>query len=225
MSRSMLKVSPVGLLPLKQQISLITMSPRQRRRLINFVCRRVIRDSKQRVKQQVDLQGRAFEPRKRKRARKMLSRLVRFLRVTSLSGQRGVISFFNKRTGKIAADHQYGATTTVTANSLKDGGTGHEKPATRKQAKELLSLGFKVRRPTGKGWQKPSQKHIIENYSRGQAGIIIRSMRDDAGEKTKSSWKTVLPARAFLGATKQEVTDYISTILEEKKQELRYGYR
>ena len=222
---SKVNVDVIGQLPLKQQMGLLRMSPRRRKRLLNKVVKKCIRDSKGRVRKQVDLQGRPFAERKKKARRKMLSRLVRQLKVTELTGQYGVAGFYSRKTGRIAADQQYGKVTVVNAKSQPDMSSGHDKPASRKQARALLALDFKVKRPSGRGMKTPSIKHITENYSQGQTGAIIQAMRVKSGIPVNSRWETVLPARAFLGATHQEVSQYITTIYSDMKQEMAHVRR
>jgi len=219
------KVDVIGQLPLKQQLGLLHMPPRRRKRLLNKVVKKCIRDSKGRVRKQVDLQGRPFAARKRKSRRKMLSKLVRQLKVTELNGQYGVAGFYSRKTGRIAADQQYGKVTVVTAKSQPAMSSDNNKPATRKQARALLDLDYKMKRPSGRGMKRPSIKHIVGTLSQGQAGAIIHAMRIKEGIPINSRWETVLPARAFLGATPREVSQHITTIYSDMKQEMAYVRR
>ena len=72
--------------------------------------------------------------------------------------------------------------------------------ATRRQARRLKELGF-----------KQSQKHIMANFTRGQAGAIIRK---EEGRAPKKSWTITVPARPFLGASvavRTRMTEIIRT--------------
>lgn len=226
MSAGAITLEVQGLLPLKQQMKLLRMPRTQRRRLIGQVARKVIRDSKQRVREQRDLQGRPYEERKRKRSRKMLSKLARELKTTRNDGLEATVGFFNPVVGRIAAKQQYGATERITAAKLKkyDKG-GHNAPATRRQAKALREVGFKVKGANGKRLKSPSLKWITENMKIGQAGAALRYLREQDNETIKTSWKTVLPARSFLGATAAEVREYTGDIFTQMTQEIAHGAR
>lgn len=89
------------------------------------------------------------------------------------------------------------------------------KMATRQQARALKELGYKIR--NGKRWKRPSGIWIQKNISRAQAGVIIREM---SGVAAKSTWKIVLPARAFLGASDAE----FNQILARQLQGIDFGW-
>ena len=107
MSAGAITLDVQGLLPLKQQLKILAMPKALRRRLIGQVARKVTRDSKKRVRDQRDLQGRPYEERKRKRSRKMLSKLARELKTTRNDGLEATVGFFNPVVGRIAAKQQY----------------------------------------------------------------------------------------------------------------------
>jgi len=223
-------VDVVGLLPMKRQVQLLAMSSKRRRRLMNKVAKKVISQSKKRVREQKDLNGQPFKDRAKKRSsnrRKMLSRLVKQLKVIKLDDHTGTVGFYNQKVGAIAADQQYGKTTTVSSKSFSTRSKeSYNKPATRKQAKALLDAGFKVKRASGKGKKKPSLKYITNTYTQGQAGSTLSKLREWSGEKAKTSWVTRIPARSFLGATRKEITQYIDQIYVEMNQEMkRHGTR
>lgn len=223
-----IRIDVVGLLPFRRQLQLLQMGPNRRRRLVARVTKKVIQDSKKRVRNQVDLQGNHYTDRYRTRShdrRKMLSRLVKELKVIQASSDSATAGFNSPVAGRIAADQQYGKSTTVTAASF--GGRSadsYNKPATRQQAKALVEAGFKIRM-NGRARKSPSIKYITEHYSQGQAGTALKRLRIWAGEATKTSWRTVLPARSFLGATAAEVQQYIEQIYDDMEQELARGIR
>jgi len=223
---SKIKVDVVGLLPMKKQMSLLLMPARKRQRLMARVAKKVIRQSKKRVRDQRDLNGVAFPTRKRKRARKMLSKLVKQLKVVQANGTGATVGFSNPVVGKIAADQQYGKKTVMTARGMATRSKeSYNLPATRKQAKALIDAGFKVKRAKGKGTKSPGIKHIVSNYSQGQAGATLKKLRIWAGDKPLTSWVTQLPARSFLGATATDVQQYVEQIFDDMQQELARGHR
>lgn len=217
-------IQVTGMLPLKRQIEVLTMPMPLRRRLISRVSRKVISDSKARVRQQVDLKGVPYPERakKRKGARKMLSRLAREIKVKRNDGSEAVIGFFKPSSARIAHDQQYGKTTQMSARALNKSteNASKDSPATRRQARALREAGFTIDKRKKAGGREPPLKWISQNLTIGQAGSVLRQLRDDAGETIKTSWTTRLPARSFLGATPAEVSQHIDTIYEQVKQEI-----
>lgn len=219
-----LHVQVTGLLPLKRQIEILKMPMPLRRRLVSRVSRKIISDSKSRIRKQTDLQGAPYAARakKRKGNRKMLSRLSREIKVTRNDGNEAVIGFFKPSSGRIAHKQQHGETQQVSARTLakSTSNAGKSNPATRRQARALREAGFTIDKRKKKGGRVPPLKWVTQNLTIGQAGAILRQLREDAGETIKTSWTTRLPARSFLGATPAEVSQHIDTIFEQMKQEI-----
>ena len=224
----LLTVDVKGILPLKRQMQILAMPKNLRRRLLNKVAKKVIKDSRKRTRDQVDLQGRPYAKHSKGRRRKMLTRLARQLSVTQLSGQKAEIGFSNPVVGKIASKQQHGDIEQMDASSFNKTETGdshYNKPATRKQAKALREVDYKIKKANGKGWKKPSLKWVTQNLTVGRAGLILKLMRIKAGETIKKSWVTQLPARSFLGATASEVTQHVETIFKQITNEVQHGIR
>jgi len=222
MSRAAFKADIRGLLPLKQQMAIVAMPRATRRRLIYRVTKRVIRDSKKRARDQVDLKGRPYASRakKRKGGRKMLTRMAKELAVIDNNSLQATIGFRSPVLARIASKQQHGYIERVTPRKLsKQDKKASDEPATRKQARALREAGFEIRKKKGKGYKKPSLKWITETFTIGQAGAILKAMRIKAGERIKTSWTTVLPARSFLGATALEIRQHIEMIYKQIKQE------
>lgn len=224
-----IKVDIVGLLPLQRQMELLTMGTNRRRRLLYRVAQKVIRDSRKRIRQQVGLNGLPFKERWKPRSdrRRMLSRLSQRMSIINNDSVQATIGFRGGASGKIAAKQQYGATERVTADQnrrqSKSLSKHYDQPATRKQAKALRDAGFKVK-AGGKAKIAPIS-WITDHLTVGQAGYALRRLREWSGEKAKTSWLTVLPARAFLGATDAEVSAHIDSIFEDMTKELQRGIR
>ncbi|MEQ1636703.1 MAG: phage virion morphogenesis protein [Methylococcales bacterium] len=233
----MITVDVVGLLPLKKQLQLLMMPYGMRRRLLYRVAQRVMRDSRKRIRTQTDLNGAPFKPghnpetdthsHKRGR-RKMLAGLSKMMRVIKNNSVNAVIGFPGIA-GLIAAKHQFGFEETVTSESLRTkarakGAEHYNNPATKKQAVTLRRLGFKVK-VGGRVQRPPSIKYITSTYTIAAAGWAIKKLKEWEGIRPKQSWLTRLPARSFLGATVQEVTDSINTISETILQGISRGTR
>ena len=225
MQADAIQVNVIGMLPLQRQLDLLKLPKATRRRLLYRTAKKVISDSKKRVRQQVDLSGRPFEERKRKKkgSRKMLAKLARELQVVNNSSVEALIGFKRRSSARIAAKQQHGHTETVTAAQLSRGGAGghYDKPATRKQAIALREAGFKVKKANGKGTKSPTLKWVQNNFTIGQAGFVLKQLRQWSGEKIKTSWQTTLPARAFLGATAAEISQHIDAIFKQMTQEIQ----
>lgn len=221
-------INLVGVLPLQRQLELLAMGATKRRRLLYRVAQRVMKDSRQRVRKQVDLHGMPFKQRWKKRSdrRKMLAGLIQRMAVVNNDSTQATIGF-RGAAGKIAARQQHGHTETVTAQQNRARVRGKEyydKPATRKQAKALREAGFKIKDGGPKKRLAPIS-WIVQNMTIGKAGFALKRLREWAGEASKTSWLTVLPARSFLGATDAEISAHINGIYQDMTQELQRGVR
>ncbi|MBL4761385.1 MAG: phage virion morphogenesis protein [Gammaproteobacteria bacterium] len=207
------KVSKSGDLRLKNQIALLKLPSAKRKRLLARVGRKVRVKSRKRLREQKDLNGRPWEKRSGKSKRKMLRGMSKRIAVYS-SPEKVDITFSNALTGKIAKAHQEGIDEVMTSAKMRrlKGQPDYDAPATRKQAKSLRDAGYKIRKKKGKGWKKPSLKHITETMTIGQAGLVLRVLRDEASKK---SWTIPLPKRSFLGASERDVTELVDEILED----------
>jgi len=229
-----------GRLEFRRQLGLLILAPRRRQRLAVRVANKVISNSKRRVREQRDLDGTPYKARykKRKDRRKMLSRLVKELKVIQADGDSATIGFYKPSSGRIAAIQQHGTTETInmrsrtrrTLNGNRISASNSAAfaaaafaPATNRQAMELKALGFKAKingrmKTAGLGW-------IKANMTVAKAGAIIRSMREKQGISRNISWITHLAARSFLGATTAEIQQYINEIYDDMEQELARGIR
>lgn len=194
----------VGAMSAKQQFLLLSMSANKRKRFLQWAAREVRKNSRKRLRQQKDLNGKSFTPRKSKSRKKMLKGLSKHLRAFA-NPSYGMVDFYNAGIGKVAKRHQEGIDQMVTAQQMKQrdkNSEKNEKDATRLQAKRLRVLGFKIRRLKGKGWKRPTIRWVIDNLKQGQAGLIIHVLQ---GNKRKQSWNISLPARSFLGVNQGEL--------------------
>lgn len=220
------QVNVTGLIPLKRQLQILAMPRPLRRRLMARVAKKAIADSKRRVRTQTDLNGQPYPERaKRKRgSKKMLLKLSRELKVIKANGSEAVAGFYKPSSARIAYRQQHGYTQTVSSRTLKKGrDQKQDSPATRDQARALREAGFTINKRKSKSGKKPSLKWVTQNLTIGQAGSILRQLRELAGDTIKSSWKTTLPARSFLGASKADVSQHIDAIFKQINQEIARG--
>lgn len=231
----------LGFEDLRRQMGMLHLGLNRRRRLVARVAKKVAQDSKKRVREQRDLDGNPYQGRHRKRThdrRKMLSRLVKELKVIEASGDSATVGFYNPRWSQVAYIQQHGSTEMInmrsrrrrTLNGNRISATNSAAfaaaafaPATNRQALELRTLGFKAKvngrmKTVGLSW-------IKSNMTVARAGTIIRSMREKQGVSRNITWLTRLPARSFLGATNAEIRQYINQIYDDMEQELARGIR
>lgn len=170
-------------------------------KLLPAIANHIVLASQRRIDTQTDLTGAAFKARsantdERIVYKKMLMGLRNKLRVLSITESQAEIGF-NGRTARIAAQQQFGLVSHVTKAQNNNAGVTNQS-ATRKQAVQLIMLGFKV------GNQKPTVDTIISKYTIAQAGFALRKLRENAGLSTKDSWDIILPARSFAGVTEDD---------------------
>ncbi len=206
----MLTVDVASGLNASQRLQLIAMPPAKRRRVLANIGRKVRVASRKRLRTQRDIQGKKWQGRQSGKSRKMLRGISKRMVVLSNSSQTDV-TFKHTKTGRIAYAQQYGIAQEMTAaQAAKQYGTpDYKAPASASQAKALRNAGYKIRRKRGKGWKSPTLKWITQNISNGQAGFILRLLRD---ETPKKSWTINLPARSFLGATQNDINAMAQTL-------------
>ena len=116
--------------------------------------------------------------------------------------------------GAVAKQQHDGFTKVMTAAAMareRGASVTQEDPATMRQAKALLAEGFRIRQKGTKKWRKPSAKWIRENISQKKAGVVLRILRN---EQPKKTWVTKVPARSFLGATEQQINQFVNKIFD-----------
>lgn len=203
----------VGQLSAKRRLQLLALPPAKRKRISGQFARKVRVNTRRRLKQQKSLNGQPWKKRKGKSRKKMLRGLSKKL-VARGDSKGATVTFNRHQIGQVARAHQEGHTETMTARKMEKihGQPDYEAPATRAQAKALKAEGFKQRKKSGKGYKNATIKDITQTMTIGQAGIVLRLMRD---KDAASSWQIPLPARSFLGATEKEISDMANTVFDQ----------
>lgn len=190
---------------LREQLDILSLPRRTRRNITMRIGRAVIKDTKANIRKQRTVYGRSMEERRDTRTkRKMLRRMGKGLKPYMRGANRVDVTWSNGLTAKIADRHQRGVPEPWTpTKALKVYGVpDFKKPATRAQAKALKAEGYRLRvkKKRGKGCtlRRVSIKWIMENLSRGQAGTILRQMRDKT-KRGSQRWEVKPAARPFLG--------------------------
>lgn len=209
-----------GVLGVREQLALLQLEPRMRRRLLNNVSKRVRTMSRQRIRSQQNLDGSPFAARKNQEPgqKKMESGLGKLIQVTSLTPDQAVLGWKNNLTSWVAAQQHNGTSERRTAQQMRRWNKVSEgSMATDRQAKRLRRLGFKVRQEGKKRLSRPSVSWILEHVSYMQAGVLIRVLDETRGESTGAdSWEIKLPKRQFLGAnTTRDTSLLVNQVLQQ----------
>ena len=215
---------PKGRLKLREQLDILALPPKQKRKLVRMMATDVRKQARQNIRQQRTVSGSPMAPRKDTRnKRKLLRRMGKPMVIFNKSNHEAVVGFKGNKAGVIASKHQHGTSERMTATKAeKRAGTPDYKDrADRKQAKSLIQEGYRLPVPGKNGRTKlkrVSQKWIRENMSCGQAGLILRMMRN---EKSKQSWTMTTPARPFLGADEKDAQQMLDSLARTSLARLR----
>lgn len=197
----------------KLQLTLLAMPPKKRIRILKTLGRYERAQARARIRRQQTVSGEPFEPRSNGKKQRMLKRLGKTLEPYVQHASRLELKHRQTLTGRIAALQQAGGTEVMTASKMRriHGQPDYDAPASRSQAKALAAEGYKVRKAKG-GWRRASLNEIQQRLSVGQAGVILRAMRDS---QRKQRWNIPVPAREFLGDTTENVQRQLLKIIQQ----------
>lgn len=208
----MIKVSILesDLLSIQQMVELRMLTPKKRTRLLGKLSRHVAKQNRKNIRANKDPDGRAWKQRS-KGNKKMMRKMSKQLKTKANSKEATL--YFPGVAGRIASAHHYGESERWTASKAKEkyGTPKYNAPATRLQAKRLRELGYTIAAKRKGKRKKPSLNWIVGNVSLGQAGVIIRSLKNKASQ---TSWEVKLPERQLLGAKSENIIQFIATELE-----------
>lgn len=208
---------------LSRQLKALSLPANKRKLLHKRIGREVIKTARQNIQQQKTVEGKSFAPRKNGKRAKMLRRIARGGNLKIFSGANKVtVTWPNSLIGKVARAQQDGFEDKYTAERMKKehGQPDYGAPATSEQAKALLKSGFrlnagKFKSGKNKGATKTrrvSQAWVKENMTIGQAGIVLRLLRNKASE---NSWIVKNAARPFFGLSHERGASIGNEILNE----------
>ncbi|MCL8302177.1 phage virion morphogenesis protein [Pseudomonas mosselii] len=220
MASSNLAMDVRGLLDAQAQLDLLALPPKLRRRLLNRLGTRVRSQARKRIRNQQNLDGSPFAPRRDPEAgrKKMEAGLGKLLQVTRVDADEAVLGWKNNLTSWVASQQHNGASERRTAQQMRRWNRVEEgAKCTEKQAKRLRRLGFRVRQEGKKRLSRPAVSWILANVSYMQAGVLIRVLDEERGESTGAqSWEIKLPKRQFLGAgNEDENRQLLSHLLDQ----------
>ncbi len=186
----------------------------------------VIDAAKRNVKKQQSPDGEPWDARQSKRRKKMLNNMPKLLKIKELPESESVRIYLNGgnyrngnksvSAGVVGYSQQNGQRATVKRTKVSNIHSSRNKAlkASKKQAKKLRDLGYKVKK--GKTWKKPSIKSIEGEMSFWQAGLLIRTL---SGEEPQNTWVIELPSREFLGISQAD----FETALARQLQGIGFG--
>ncbi|MNJ22032.1 Phage virion morphogenesis family protein [compost metagenome] len=220
MARSTFELDAQGMLGVREQLALLSLPPQLRRRLLNNVSKRIRTMSRKRIRNQQNLDGSPFAPRKNteKGKKKMEAGLGKLMQVTSVTPDQAVLGWRNGLTSWVAAQQHNGSSERRTASQMRRWSrVPAGAAATDKQAKRLRRLGFRTRQAGKKKLTRPSVAWIQEHVSYAQAGLLIRILDDQRAESSGAqSWEITLPKRQFLGvSTDRDTSLLVNQVLQQ----------
>lgn len=229
MSDSVLKIDTdkKGRLRLNEQLEVLSLPPRQRRKLLRNMAKQSRADVRTNIQRQQTVTGQAMAPRRDKKKRRMMTKMAKGMAVKFPNGHTAVVTWKNGGQAMTAYRHHHGISEKFTAKKAAKiyGRPNYSKPATPAQAKSLNKEGYRrpMARKRGKGgaiMKKVPQKWIRDNMSRGQAGMILRMMRTKK-TKGKQAWTIQVPKRPILGATPEASGIYLTAMAREALQNIK----
>lgn len=221
----MLRISSTGYRDVQNYLDSLKLTPGKRKQLHRALARKVAGYARRNVRSQTEVDGGAFQARapqnpdydSGKKRGKMLQRLAREKHMKAIGeDQFGKVYWKDGWLGSVAKRQQEGARLDMQAERERRGrnrnggdGWGND-PATKSQAKRLVSLGFK-RRVKGRGYLKASPAWIRKNMTIHHAGLLIRIL---GGRSAAMQRFANLPSRTFLGVSPRENAELRDIIID-----------
>ena len=217
-----LSVDDKALLQMTQSIALLALPTGSRKRILIKTGQAVRRQARSNLGKQKTVEGKSMERRKSGKGRVL--RKIGKAMTTQTTDTSVSVTWNDRIQGEIAYRHQYGIPEKFSNKKMAAiyGKPDYKQPASRKQAKELLSSGFRLyagkTRSNRVKTKKPSIKWITENLSMGYAGYMVRAL---SGKQGKTSWIINTPARPFLGVTPEDGTAILAQELKNEQERRR----
>lgn len=223
----MLTLESKGGAGLVKQIAALNMPANRRKRWHTKMGRQVIKSARQNIKAQRTVDGQGFEA--SVNGKRVLRKIARGKNLKVFAGPNTAkVTWPNALVGKIARAQQEGHKEQYTPGRMKreKGQPDYDAPATAAQAKALIKAGYKLHKGKyksgknkgGSKTRRVSQAWIKENMTLGQAGIVLRMLRDNPGQQ---AWELSVPGRPFFGLSRQEMADmgdeFINDVLQSVK--------
>lgn len=205
-------------LSIKNQLFLASLPAKKRTSILKKLGTWERAETRKRIRKQITVDGTPFEARASKSRVKMLRKLGKTLEPYVYGANRLELKHQNTLTGRIAAFQQEGGIETMTATKMakKNGKLSYDDPCTRRQAKALAREGYRVRKAKGKGYRRATINEIMERMKMGQAGLILRIMRNK--RDAPRVWDIQVSPRPHLGSKTATVQEQFLKIIEKERQ-------
>lgn len=211
---SWVKIDVINTLSHERIEKLLALPPAKRRQILGGIGRELRRQSIRNIRGQHDPEGKAWAPRKRGNDRKLLRRLNRQVRPVFARPDFVEVGFV----GAVAYQQHEGFKKMMSAVEMlrerKDGEKSETEPCTKRQAIALRDENYSIRIKGKNKWRKPSVSWIRANLHKKQAGLILRTLRDEGQQDRNDKWMTIIPSRTFLGATELQISKFVSKIFD-----------
>lgn len=194
------------------RLKALSMTRQKRKRLLGQVARKSRSSFRKNLREQKTATGQKWAPRKDGKKKKLLKNFSKHLKATSTDST-AIIEMNTSGFGVSARKHQDGFTESFNSGRAEKihGRPDYGKPCTDKQARALKKEGYKIPRKRGKGYKFATIAEIKGRLKLGQAGLILRILRDEDSEK--SSWSVNVPSRAFAEFTEGQIDEIFKSVL------------
>ncbi|ELU8564521.1 virion morphogenesis protein [Vibrio parahaemolyticus] len=212
-----IKVNERDVLNMQEKLAMLALPPKKRVWILKTLGRWETTNTRNRIRSQKDVNGRALQPKKGKKKGKVLKQMAKGLTPYVRNANQLDLTWSNKLTAKIAARHHLGQKQKMTKRQMQKrwGKPDYSAPCTKGQARKLRELGYTVPRKSGKGRKKPSLRELMVTITHGQAGQLIREL---SNQPNITSWDIPLAERQILGSKEREVNRQLIKIFEQAKQ-------
>lgn len=189
-----------------ESLKLLMLPTREKKELLKEAALVSRKKSRSNAGKQKNPDGTSWKQRKRlsgkKSRKKMQQGLARLMGIQSVNEREAVVGWKVGMTSKIANYHHTGGSYRMSSSKVRAirGKPDYKAPATKQQAKALRQVGFKARINGRK--RRPTNKWVVENLKQGQAGLILRLLRN---AKTVRSWDIKAETRKFVQVDSREV--------------------
>lgn len=196
-----IKADKRSYLRLKEQLKLIGLDEKKRKRLLKKVGQQIAKKTKQNIRAQRDPDGHQWRKRK-KGKKKVLKGFTKKLKHFQKNNNHTLVIGWPSRRGTVALEHHTGrkeksGVSSRFRQSQKNNEPKKTDPATREQAKELRELGWRLpRQGRQKRGKKPTIKFITDNMSVGEAAKEINKIENKTPAK---KWDINRPERRLIG--------------------------
>lgn len=206
-----------------KDLEIIALPSKKKREILIRTLQMIKRRAVSTASKQQSPTGQGWKKRKKGTA-KMLRRIAKLANSKADRDSQGRLYYKQKRTGKIAEEHQEGIDHLFKRGdfSRKNKGGSSTDPATPRQAKKLRDLGYTINN-NGKRRRRPTLSEIQNTLSRAKASLIIRKLEEKYGKgsgRNLTEWIIPTEKRPFLDTRDEENAKIILAEIQKYHQKL-----